>query len=52
MTLSSDLVSRMRIEPGAYLLYSLRYEFQILCMNASWDVEVSHTISGHCDLDP
>ena len=39
-----DLVSRNCIESGAYLLYSLRLEFQIRCVNASWDGRVSHTI--------
>ena len=42
LTFSSDLVSRISIESGAYLLYSLRKEFQILCVNASWDGGVSH----------
>ena len=51
MNLTSDLVSRNCIEYGAYLLYSLRYEFQIVCVNASWNGGVSQTILGHCDLD-
>ena len=29
MTLTSDLVSRTSIKSGAYLLYSLKQEFQI-----------------------
>ena len=41
MTLTSDLVSRIRIESGVYLLYSLRYEFQIWYVNASWNGGVS-----------
>ena len=32
-----DLVSRNCIESGTYLLFSLRYEFQIWCFNVSWD---------------
>ena len=39
-----DLISRSGIESGAYLLYSLRWEFQIWCKNASWNGCVSHTI--------
>ena len=35
LNLTSDLVSRNCIESDAYLQYSLRYEFQILCVNAS-----------------
>ena len=46
---NSDLVSRNCIESGAYLLYSLRYKFQIWCVKASWNDEVPFT--GHCDLD-
>ena len=34
LNLTSDLVSRNCIEPGAYLLFSLRQEYQILCLNA------------------
>ena len=37
VTLTSGLLSGICIEPGAYLLYSLRYEFQICLMNATWD---------------
>ena len=44
VNLNSDVVSRNCIESGAYLLYSLRYEFQILYVNASLDDGVSHTI--------
>ena len=40
LNLTSDLVSRKCIESGAYLLYSLRKEFQIWCVNASWDDRV------------
>ena len=39
------------IVSGAYLLYYLRRESQIWCVNASWDGSVSCTIFGHCDLD-
>ena len=46
LNLTSDLVSRNCTESGAYLLYYLRYEFQIWCVNASWDDGVSHTIFG------
>ena len=35
LNLTSDLVSRNCIESGAYLQYSLKYEFQIVCVNAS-----------------
>ena len=31
---------------GPYLPYSLRYEFQIRCVDASWDGGVSRTIFG------
>ena len=44
-TLTSDLVFRI-IFYGAYLLYYLRYESQIWCVNASWDGELSHAILG------
>ena len=44
LNLTSDLVSKNCIESGAYLLHSLRYEFQIWCVNASWEDGVSHTI--------
>ena len=46
MTLTSDLVSRLYIESGAYLLYSLRKEFLSLCINASLDGDMSCTIFG------
>ena len=46
VNLTSDLVSINCIESGAYLLYSLRYEFQIWCVNASWEDGVSHDIFG------
>ena len=36
VTLTSDLVLII-IVPGAYLLYYLRRESQIWCVNASWD---------------
>ena len=51
MTLTSELVLRI-IVSRAYLLYSLSEEFQIWCVDASWDSGVSFTIFlGHCDLD-
>ena len=45
MTLTSDLVFRI-IVSGAYLLYYLRWESQIWCVDASCDDEVSRTIIG------
>ena len=45
VTLTSDLVFRI-ILSGAYLLYYLRKESQIWCVDASWDDEVSRTIIG------
>ena len=45
LNLTPDLVFRI-IVSGAYLLYYLRYEFQIWCVDASWDEEVSRTIIG------
>ena len=50
VTLTSDQVLII-IVSGAYLLYYLRRESQIWCVNASWYGWVSCTISGHCDLD-
>ena len=44
-----DLISRI-ILSGAYLIYYVREESQICCMDTSLDVDVSHTILGHCDL--
>ena len=46
LTLTSDLASRNCIGSGAYLLHSLRLEFQICCVDTSWDGGVSHTIFG------
>ena len=43
MTLNSDLVLRI-IVSRAYLLYSLSEEFQIWCVDASWNSGVSCTI--------
>ena len=43
------LISRI-IVSGAYLIYYLREESQICCMDTSLDANVSHTILGHCDL--
>ena len=45
VTLTSDLVLRI-IFFGENLLYSLRKEFQIWCVYASWDGEVSFIIIG------
>ena len=45
VTLTSDLVLRI-IMSRAYLLYYLRLESQNWCVDASWDVEVLHTIIG------
>ena len=39
-----------RFVSGAYLLYSLRQEFQI-CVDASWDGGVSRTIFGSLTSD-
>ena len=46
VTLTSGLVSRI-IMSGAYLVYYLRLESQIWCVDASWDNEV-----GNCNFDP
>ena len=45
VTLTSDLVFRI-IVSGAYLLYSLSKEFQIWCVDTSWDSGVSCSIFG------
>ena len=45
LTLTSDLVFRINVSV-AYLLYYLRWESQICCVDASWDDEVSPTITG------
>ena len=45
LDLDADLVFR-RIVSLAYLLYYLRKESQIQCVDASWTDEVSHTIVG------
>ena len=45
VSLTSDLVFRI-IVFGAYLLYYLRYEFQIQSVDASWDDGVSYNILG------
>ena len=45
-----DLISRI-IVSVAYLIYYLREESQVCCMDTSLDAAVSHTILGHCDLD-
>ena len=46
MTLTSDLVSRISIESGAHLVYSLRKESQIKGMYASLDADMSCTSFG------
>ena len=46
MILTYDLVSRI-IVSGAYLLYYLMYESQIVCVL----IPLGHTILGHFDLD-
>ena len=43
VTLTSDLVFRI-IVSRAYLLYYLRWESQIWCVDAACDDKVSHTI--------
>ena len=45
VTLTSDLVVRI-IVSRAYLFYSLSEEFQIWCVDASWDGGVSCIIFG------
>ena len=40
-----DLVLRT-IVSGVYILYYLRKESKIWCVDASWDNKVSHTIIG------
>ena len=45
VTLTSDLVFRIMVS-GAYLLYYLRKEFHIWCVDASWDDKVPRTIIG------
>ena len=50
VTLTSDLVSRINIESGAYPLYSLSQEFKIWCVDASMYGGVSLTFLGHFDL--
>ena len=47
-----DLISRLgSLAHTAYLLYSLRWESQIWCMDASLDGDMSCSFLGHCDLD-
>ena len=38
-----DLISKI-IMPGAYLIYYLREEYQICCMDTSLDADVSQNI--------
>ena len=45
VTLTPDLVFRI-IVPVAYLIYYLRQESQIWCVDASWDDEVLRNIIG------
>ena len=49
MSLTYDLVFRI-IMSGAYLLYYLRTEFQIWCVDFSWNGAVMHTSLGHIDI--
>ena len=50
LNLTSDLVSINCIESGAYLLCSLIYEFQISCVNASWNGKVGNRpVNMHID---
>ena len=51
LNLTSDLVSKNCIESGAYLLFSLRYDKHIWCLNVTRDDGVSHTILCHNDFD-
>ena len=47
VNVTSDLVSRINIKSGAYLLFFfLRQEFQIWCVDESMDGRVSHSIFG------
>ena len=46
LNLTSDLVSRNCIGSGAYLLFCLRWEFQIWCVNTYWDDKVLYIIFG------
>ena len=46
MTLTYDLVSRKMTSGAAYILYYLREESQIWCVDSSWDARVMHTIMG------
>ena len=48
--LDAGLVFRI-IVSGAYIVYYLRYESQIWCVDSSWDGGVVHTILGHFDID-
>ena len=43
LTLTSDLICRI-IMSKTYLLYYLRWESKICCMDTSLDADVSHTI--------
>ena len=50
LTLTSDLVCRI-IVPRTYLLYDLRLESQVCCMDTSLDADVSHTVfDNYCVL--
>ena len=50
VTLTSGLVSRNYIKSGAYLLYSLRQEVQIWCVDASMDGSVTYHFWGTVNL--
>ena len=41
-----DFISTIMVS-GAYLIFCLREESQICCMDTSLDADVSHTILGH-----
>ena len=45
LALTSDLVFRIMVS-GAYLLYYMKQESQIWCVDASWDDKVPRTIIG------
>ena len=49
LTLTFDPVCRI-IVSRTYLLYYLKWESHIWCVDTSWDGGVSCTITGNCDL--
>ena len=50
LTLTSDLVCRI-IVSRTYLLYYLRWESQICCIDTSLMLMCRIPFLGHCDLD-